>query len=336
MRALLSVAAGGPETLELHQVAQPTPGPGEVRVAVAAVGVNYPDVLIIEDRYQFRPPRPFSPGAELAGVVDAVGDGVALRPGTRVAAMLGWGGMADYAIVPAGDCIVIPDAMGFDLAAALFLAHGTSLHALADRAILTPGETLLVLGAAGGVGLAAVEIGVAMGARVVAAVSSADKLALALAHGAAGGVVYPAGPFDRDGAKSLAALLKGAAGDGADVVFDPVGGALTEAAVRALAWKGRLLIVGFPAGIPMVPANLLLLKGAAAVGVFWGAFAKAEPAAHVVNIARLIGWWQEGRIAPVIHARLPLAAGGEAIAMLGGRAVMGKVVVVVDEGMMGK
>ena len=332
MRALVSRQPGGPATLELVELPVPEPGAGEVRVRVAAVGVNYPDVLIIEDRYQFRPPRPFAPGAEIAGVVDAVGHGVeALAPGDRVAAMLGWGGMAEFVVAPARDCVALPAAMPFDVAAAMMLTYGTSLHALADRAALRAGETLLVLGAAGGVGLAAVELGVELGARVVAAVSSPAKLDLALARGAQAGVVYPPGPFDKDGSKALAQLLKDACGPGGcDVVYDPVGGALTEAAVRALAWGGRLLVVGFPAGIPTVPANLLLLKGAAMLGVFWGAFTKHAPAAHAANIARLVALWEAGRIAPTIHARVALAQGGEAIAMLARREAMGKVVVMLE------
>jgi NADPH2:quinone reductase len=226
MKAMLSREPGGPETLTLAEVPDPVPGPGEVLIRVKACGVNYPDLLVIQDKYQFKPPRPFAPGGEVSGVVEAIGPEVtALKPGDRVIGSAGSGGMAEKLVLPAGRCTPIPDAMPYDEAAAFILTYGTSYHALKQRAALRPGETLLVLGAAGGVGIAAVELGRAMGARVVAAVSSEEKLAFARSCGAETGVVYPAGPFDKDGSKALAGLFKGACGEhGADVIYDPVGG----------------------------------------------------------------------------------------------------------------
>ena len=249
-------------------------------IAVKACGVNYPDLLIIEDRYQFKPPRPFAPGGEVAGIVEAVGDGVnehqAGRPRDRLDHRRRHGREAG-AWRPTR-CIPMPDAMPFDEASALILTYGTSIYALKDRAKLKKGETLLVLGAAGGVGLSAVELGKAYGARVIAAVSSEDKLAFAKKHGADDGVVYPPGPFDKAGAKALADLFKQACGEkGADVIYDPVGGDYSEAALRSIAWEGRFLVVGFPAGIAKLPLNLTLLKSCEVVGVFWGAFARRDP-----------------------------------------------------------
>src|SRR6202166_1875548 len=252
MKALLSKHPGGPETLVLEDIPEPVAGPGEVRVAVRACGVNYPDILIIHDLYQYEPRRPFAPGAEIAGVVDAVGDGVEhVRAGDRVALSPARSGMAEKAVGLASNCWKIPDSMPFDQAAALLMTYGTSQHALKDRAQLKPQETLLVLGAAGGVGLAAVELGKAMGARVIAAASSADKLALAREHGADDGVQYPVGPLDKTAARALTDAFKAACGaDGANVIYDGIGGDYTESALRAIAWAGRHLVVGFTAGIP--------------------------------------------------------------------------------------
>jgi NADPH2:quinone reductase len=332
MKAMLSKRVGGPDTLQLEELPDPAPRDGEVLIRVKACGVNYPDVLIIEDRYQFKPPRPFAPGGEVAGVVEAVGPGVAaFKPGDRVIGSSTAGGMAEKLAIRAESCIAMPDAMPFDEASALVLTYGTSIHALKDRARLKRGETLLVLGAAGGVGLSAVELGKAMGARVIAAASSEDKVALARKHGADGVVVYPAGPFDKAGAKALSDLFKGACGEnGADVIYDPVGGDYSEAALRSIAWEGRFLVVGFPAGIPRLPLNLTLLKSCQVVGVFWGAFARRDPKANAANIAELMQLYAKGAIKPVISERYPLARAGEAIARLAGRQAMGKIVVTMD------
>ena len=332
MKALLSKQAGGPETLVLEDIAEPLAGPGQVRVAVRACGVNFPDLLIIQDLYQYKPPRPFAPGAEVAGVVDAVGEGVEhVRVGDRVLLSPARSGMAEKAVGPAGNCWKIPDAMPFDEAAALLMTYGTSQHALKDRAALRSGETLLVLGAAGGVGLAAVELGKAMGARVVAAASSVEKLALARDHGADEGVQYPVGPLDKTQARALTDRFKAACGaDGAQVIYDGVGGDYTEAALRAIGWQGRHLVVGFTAGIPKLPLNLTLLKSCQVVGVFWGEFTARYPAQHAANVAALMALYLDGRIKPAVTERFPLARGAEEFAWLGGRQARGKVVVVID------
>jgi len=332
MKALLSKGPGGPETLVLEDIDEPTPGPGEVRIRVHAVGVNFPDSLIIEDLYQVRPARPFAPGAELAGVIDGVGGGVQdLKLGDRVIGWAGYGAMAEKLVLHASRCIAIPDAMPFDDAAALLMTYGTSQHALKDRAKLAPGETVLVLGAAGGVGLAAVELGKAYGARVVAAVSSAEKAELARARGADAVLVYPRGPFDGEGRKTLSAQFKAAVGeDGAQVIYDPVGGDYAEAALRSIGWEGRYLVVGFPAGIPKMPLNLTLLKSCQIVGVFWGAFVARSPARHLANVEELLALYDQGAIKPSISERFSLAHGGQAIAALAERRAQGKVVVMVE------
>lgn len=332
MKAMLSRQIGGPETLALEELPDPKPGPGEVLLAVKACGVNYPDVLIIEDRYQYKPPRPFAPGGEVAGIVEAVGPGVAgFKQGDRVIGSTLWGGMSEKLAVEAATCVAMPDAMPFDEASALVLTYGTSIYALKDRAHLKAGETLLVLGAAGGVGVSAVELGKAYGARVIAAVSSPDKLEFAKRHGADDGVVYPLGPFDKAGTKALADLFKGACGEsGADVIYDPVGGDYSEAALRAIAWEGRVLVVGFPAGIPKLPLNLTLLKSCQVVGVFWGAFTRRDPKANAANLAELMRLYAQGKIRPVVSERFPLARAGEAIARLAARKAMGKIVVTME------
>lgn len=332
MRAMLSKSVGGPETLVLEQLPDPEPKAGEVRLAIKACGVNYPDLLIIQDKYQFKPERPFAPGGEVAGVVEAVGPGVSrLKVGDRVIGSCGWGGMADKVVLEADRCIPFPDAMPFDVASALILTYGTTIHALKDRAKLQAGETLLVLGAAGGVGISAVELGKAMGARVIAAVSSAEKLASAKAHGADDGVIYPAGPFDKAGQRELADLFKKAVGEkGADVIYDPVGGDYTEASLRSIAWEGRFLVVGFPAGIAKLPLNLTLLKSCQVVGVFWGAFARRDPKANAANIAQLMKYYLDGKIKPLISERFPLEKAGDAIAKLGARQAVGKLVVTME------
>jgi NADPH2:quinone reductase len=331
MKALLSKSPGPPDTLTIENVPDPRPGAGEVLIAVKACSVNYPDVLIIQDQYQFKPQRPFSPGSEAAGTIEVLGEGVSdFKVGDRILAMTGWGGMAEKMAAPANRCFRIPDAMPFDEAASFLLTYGTTHYALKDRAHLRAGETLLVLGAAGGVGIAAVELGKAAGARVVAAVSSEAKLALARKQGADSGVVYPTGPFDKTGAKALADLFKSACGpNGANVVYDPVGGAYSEAALRSIAWEGRFLVVGFPAGIPQIPLNLVLLKSCDIVGVFWGAFSQRDPKAHAANTRELFDLYARGAIKPQVSEHFPLARAGEAITRLASRAAMGKIVVTV-------
>lgn len=330
MKALLSKTPGGPATLAVEDVPQPIPGRGEIRLAVKACGVNFPDSLIIEDKYQSRPARPFAPGAEVAGIVDAVGDGVdASIVGQRRIGWVGFGGMAEAIVLAADRSAPMPDAMPFEVAAAFLMTYGTSHHALKDRAALKSGETLLVLGAAGGVGLAAVELGKAMGARVVAAVSSREKADLCAAHGADAALIYPTGPFDGEGRKALSKLFKDAVGEqGADVIYDPVGGDYSEAALRAIAWEGRFLVVGFPAGIAKLPLNLTLLKSCQVVGVFWGAFVAREPRRARANAAELLSLYGQGALRPEVSEVYPLERGGEAIEALAQRRARGKLVVV--------
>jgi NADPH2:quinone reductase len=301
-------------------------------VTVKAVGVNYPDVLIIEDKYQFKPPRPFSPGGEVSGIVKEVGEGVTnVKVGDRILANTGSGGMAEEMAVEASRLVPIPDSMPFDEAAAFIMTYGTSYYGLKDRGHLKPGQSLLVLGAAGGVGLSAVELGAAMGANVIAAASSQEKVDLAIARGAASGVVYPAGPFDRDGQKQLANLFKEAVGpNGADLCYDGVGGDYAEAAIRCMAWEGRFLVIGFPAGIPRIPLNLALLKSCDICGVFWGAAVARDPKAHQQNIKELMDLYAAGKIRPHVSERFPLARAPEAITHLANRKALGKVVVTVD------
>ena len=332
MKALLSRQAGGPESLVLEDIPEPVPGRGEVRISVRAVGVNFPDLLIIQDLYQIKPPRPFAPGGELSGVVEKLGEGVTnVKVGDRVLVSPVRSAMAEKAIGNANNCWKIPDSMPFDEAAALLLTYGTSQHALKDRAKLRAGETLLVLGAAGGVGLAAVELGKAMGARVIAAASSADKLALAREHGADDGVQYPSGSLDKTAARSLTDQFKAVCGaDGAHVICDAIGGDYSEAALRAIAWQGRHLVVGFTAGIPKLPLNLPLLKGCEIVGVFWGEFTNRFPKVHAANVAELMALYLGGKIKPAVTERFPLARGGEAIGRLGSRAARGKIVVTME------
>ena len=332
MKSLLSVAPGGPGSLVLGEAPIPEPKGTEVRISVRAVGINYPDLLIIEDKYQFKPQRPFSPGAEVSGIVDALGpEARGFSIGDRVMAMSGWGGLAEYVCVPADKCSLFPQEMPFDEAAAFLMTYCTSYHALKHRARLASGETLLVMGAAGGVGIAAVELGKAMGARVVAAASSEAKLAVARNAGADETVLYPAQQPDRDGQKALAAAFKEACGPGgADVVYDPVGGSYAEPALRAIAWEGRYLVVGFPAGIPSIPLNLPLLKSCDICGVFWGGSIDRDPEGHQRAVGELLDLYRAGRIKPLIHARFGFAQAADGIAMLATRGVAGKVVVTLD------
>jgi NADPH2:quinone reductase len=303
-----------------------------VRIAVHACSVNFPDLLIIQDLYQDKPPRPFIPGAEVAGIVEAVGEGVdKVRPGDRVLMSPVRGGMAEKVGGAASVCWKIPDTMPFDEAAALLLTYGTSQHALQDRAQLRAGETLLVLGAGGGVGLAAVELGKTLGARVVAAASSAEKLALARDRGADAQVQYPSGALDKSAARALTERFKAACGtEGAQVIYDAVGGDYTEAALRAIGWQGRHLVVGFTAGIPKPPLNLALLKSCQIIGVYWGDFIARLPSRHAANVSALMALYREGRIKPAISERFPLQRAGEAIGRLGTREVRGKVVVMIE------
>jgi len=333
MRAVLSKAPGGPESLVVEEVMDPTPGPGEVVIEVKAVGVNYPDALIIADKYQFRPERPFAPGAEVAGVVDAVGEGVkGVFRGDRVVAVPGWGGMVERLKVRAETLIPIPDGMDYETAAGFIMTYGTSYYALKDRAKLQPGDSLLVLGAAGGVGAAAVELGKAMGARVVAAASTNDKVEFALELGADNGLIYPSGPMDKAAQKALSGEFKLATGrDGADVVVDGVGGDYAEPALRAMDWNGRYLVVGFPAGIPSLPLNLTLLKSVSVIGVFWGAAAARDPKAHAANMAELMQLYAEGKIKPRVSRTFPLERAHEAIQALSDRTAVGKIVVKVED-----
>ena len=326
MRALMSEQPGGPDTLVLRDLPEPSPARGQVRIVVRYCGINYPDALVIEDKYQIRPPRPFAPGFEISGVIDAVGEGVtALKPGDAVIAAALGGGLAEKAVTDARACIPIPSGMPFDIAAGVVFTYGTSYHALKDRGELRAGETLLVMGAAGGVGLAAVELGKAMGARVVAAVSSEAKAAVAREHGADQIVIYPKENID---SKALATAFKEACGPkGADVIYDPVGGDYAEPALRTAAWKGRYLVIGFPAGIPKIPLNLPLLKGCDIRGVFWGAFREQEPARDAANVRELISFYLEGKIRPKISDHFSLPQGGEAIKKLLRREAVGKIVV---------
>lgn len=332
MKALLSTAPGGPETLLLTDVPDPVPGPGQLLVRVRACAINYPDVLIIEDKYQFKPQRPFAPGGEIAGEVVGLGEGVdGWAVGERVMAMLGHGGLQEMVLVDAKAALRLPTARSFAEGAALILTYATSIHALLDRGRLEAGQTLLVLGAAGGVGLAAVELGKAFGARVIAAVSSEEKAAAARAAGADATLIYPRGPFDKEASKALVGQFKDAVGPaGADVVYDPVGGDYAEAALRSIAWEGRYLVVGFPAGISRLPLNLTLLKSCDVCGVFWGAFAGRDPQANAAHLATLFRLWDEGKISPRVSRTWPLAQGGEAIAHMAARQAVGKLVVTMD------
>ncbi|HEX4078846.1 MAG TPA: NADPH:quinone oxidoreductase family protein [Rhizomicrobium sp.] len=330
MKAALCTHYGPPEELVLEDVPSPTPGRDQVVVIVRACGVNFPDVLLIQDKYQFKPALPFAPGGEIAGIVKDVGEGVARpKPGDAVIASIGNGGFAEEALADAARCIPMPDNLDFAVASSFLIAYGTSWHALRDRAELKPDETLVVLGAAGGVGLAAIEIGHAMGARVVAGASTQEKVDLARAHGADEGFVYSAGPLSRDQQKTLTEDIKRLGGsNGADVLYDPVGGDYAEPALRAMNWNGRYLVVGFAAGeIPRVPLNLALLKGCSIVGVFWGAAVARNPKKGFGDLAEIARWIAEGRLKPHVSAQFPLARAGEAIRLLMDRKAQGKVVV---------
>jgi NADPH2:quinone reductase len=322
MKTLLCKEYGPPETLVLEDVPRPTAGPGMIVVDVRACGVNFPDVLIIENKYQFKPSLPFAPGGEISGVVSEVGEGVSgVAVGDRVLASTGFGGFSEALAIPAAAAVSFPEAMDFPMAAAFLMTYGTSYYALKDRAHLREGETLVVLGAAGGVGLAAVELGKAMGARVIAAASSEEKLAVCREHGADEGIDY-----SKENLKDRIKELTG--GRGADVIYDPVGGEYAEPAIRAIAWEGRFLVIGFAAGdIPRIPLNLTLLKSCQIVGVFWGAFVGREPEANRRNTEELFALFEQGKIKPLVSSSYPLAEGGKAILELAERRARGKVVV---------
>jgi NADPH:quinone reductase len=329
MKALLSTSVGGPETLSLEHVPDPSILAGEVLITVKACGVNYPDVLIIEDRYQAKPKRPFAPGSEISGIVDAIGKDVRnVNVGDRVIGQLPWGGMAEKAAILESRCLVMPDVMSFEDGAAFVITYATTYYALKQQAKLREGEILLVLGAAGGVGLAAVELGKHMGARVVAACSTQEKVDLCLAHGAHHGIIYPKGPFEKDEKRTLSNLFKQSCGpNGPNVIYDAVGGDYSEAALRAIAWDGRFLVVGFPSGIPSIPLNLALLKGCHIIGVFWGGWNDRYPAAARMGSAELLNLYVAGKIKPSISAIYPLEEGGKALLDLAGRRAKGKVIV---------
>ena len=326
MKAVLCKEYGPPEQLVLEDVPSLTPMQGQVVLDVKACGVNFPDTLIIQGKYQFKPDMPFSPGGEVAGVVKSVGEGVeGVSIGSRVISFTGWGGFAEEVVSDASKLIPIPDGMDFITASAFVMTYGTSYHALKDRAKLQPGETLLVLGAAGGVGLAAIEIAKVMGARVIAAASTDEKLAVCKEHGADEGINYTT----EDLKERLKALTKG---KGVDVVYDPVGGNYSEVALRNTAWEGRYLVVGFAAGdIPRIPLNLPLLKGCSVVGVFWGTFAARDPKGNEQNLQQLLTWFQQGKIKPLISATYSLKDAAHALNDMMQRKVKGKVVLLTEE-----
>lgn len=332
MKALLSEIPGGPETLVMRDVADPAPQAQELVVRVAKCGVNYPDGLLIRDLYQIKPQRPFSPGAEISGTVEVIGAAVTrFAVGDRVIGRIGWGGMAEKIVLSEDRCIAIPDAMPFDHAAAFIFTYGTAHYALMDRAGLKAGETILVLGASGGVGIAAIQIARAIGARVIAAASTQQKIDIAIAQGADQGVVYPAGSMDADASKALAGTLKDAAGrDAVKVVFDPVGGPYAEPALRTIAPDGRYLVVGFTAGIPKIPLNLVLLKSCQIVGVDWGAFVRRRARGAEENAKAALALYAEGRLCPFISARFSLADAPDALRLLETRQASGKIIIDID------
>lgn len=322
MRAIRCHALVGPSGLRVDEVPDPKPGAGEVVVDVRAAGVNFPDVLVSYGRYQFKADPPFVPGGEVAGTVSAVGSGVSgFAIGDRVAATMLSGAFAEKVAVNASMVSKLPPSVSFETGAALLLTYATTMHALVDRGRVRPGETLLVLGAAGGVGTAAIEVGKCLGARVIAAASSAEKLAYCREHGADHVINYKT--------EDLKERAKALSNGGVDVIYDAVGGDATEAALRAMAWGGRHLVIGFASGsIPKVPANLLLLKSCELVGVFWGAFAQRSPSENQAHVDRLVTWLVEGRIRPHVDAVLPFDKAQEALERLERREVKGKVVLV--------
>ena len=332
MKALLSRVVGGPETLTLEEVPDPLPGPGQVRLRVRACGVNYPDALFIRDLYQVKWPRPFSPGSEVCGEVELLGEGVTeFAVGDRVVGRCGIGGMAQRVVIAATSCIRLPAGAPVEVAAGFLLTYATVYHGLVDCAGLSAGETLLVLGAAGGVGSAAIDLGRALGARVVAAASTPEKAEFARKAGADATWVYPDDIPDSNAAKAVSAGFKALAGEqGANVVLDPVGGAYSEAALRAIARDGRFLVVGFTAGIPRVPLNLTLLKACRIIGVDLRMFGEEHPQRSAANAATLLQMLADGRLKPAVSEVFPLARAPEALERLTARGAMGKMVVTID------
>lgn len=320
MKALLCTRYGGPDDLELTELEEPKAGPGEAVVKIHAAALNFFDTLIIAGKYQFKPAPPFSPAAEFAGTVERLGPGVtSVKPGDRVVGYMIYGAARERVAISVDKLIRIPDALDFDRAAGVCITYGTTLHALKDRAALKAGETLAVLGASGGVGLAAIELGKIMGARVIACASSDDKLAFAREHGADDVVNYATEDLKE-------ALRRVTGGKGADVIYDPVGAPYTEPALRSIAWKGRFLVIGFAAGeIPKLPLNLVLLKGCDVVGVFWGGFIERDPQGHRANTAQLLDWCVQAKISSHVHSTYPLAEGPAALKAIAARKVMGKV-----------
>ena len=322
MKAVLCKAFGGPETLVVEEIEEPSPGPGEVVIDVHAAALNFFDTLVIRNKYQYKPPMPFSPSAEVAGTVASLGPGVdEFEVGDRVLALVRWNGCRERTVSPVSAVVRIPDSVSDVIASGVSVTYGTAIHGLKDRANLQPGEVLVVLGASGGAGLAAVEIGALMGAHVIAVASSPDKLDLCLEHGASAGIDYDEADL-KDSIKSLSD------GRGADVVYDCVGGDLTEPTLRATAWEGRYLVVGFAAGnIPRPPLNLVLLKGCSMVGVFWGAWAERHPELQRANIEQVLAWCAGGSLTPHIHGTFPLERTDEALALIDRRQATGKVVI---------
>lgn len=325
MKAVLCRAFGPPEKLEYADVESPVAGPGQITLSVKACAVNFPDTLVIQGRYQFQPPMPFSPGTDVSGVVKAVGAGVdGIQAGDRVFAVTQMGGFAEEVVLPAGSAVPLPDDVDFVKAAAIQLTYGTAYHALVDRAHIQPGETLLVLGAAGGVGLATIDVGKALGARVIAAASTPEKLDVCRRAGADEVIEYTPGSL-REQVKQVTG------GAGVDVAMDPVGGEYAEPVIREMAWEGRYLVIGFTSGdIPRIPLNLPLLKSCSIVGVFYGSFLRHEPARARANQERLAAWLAQGRITPYISATYPLRDAAKALRDISDRRAVGKIVLVMD------
>ncbi len=328
MKALLSHKPGKADTLQFGTLPDPMAGPDQVLIRIKAVSLNYPDALMIEDLYQFKPDRPFAPGNEVAGTVEAVGaDVTQFKPGDRVCALCGHGGIAELVAVPANRCFVVPDEMGFDVASTMLMAYGTNIHGLVDRGQLKAGETMLVLGASGGIGITAVELGKALGARVVGAVSSPEKAEAVRGAGADEVLIYPAGALDRDMSRALANQFKAACPQGYDVIYDVVGGDYAEPALRSIGWEGRYLVIGFTAGIPKIPTNLALLKACSIVGVFWGTWSERNPGELAKDMDELFALWRQGKIKPLISRKFAFEDAAEAIALMRNRGAIGKLVV---------